>query len=385
MTHGMTKRSAVVVGAGVFGAWSALRLARDGWRVTLVDAYGPANGRASSSDHSRVIRAGYGADTIYTQWATEALTDWQWLSKKSGETLVEECGALFLGESDSAHLAATAATLTTCGVTHERLDAAAVASRYPQLGVIGLGDAIYEARGGVIRARRAVAAAVATARAYGVIYRQARVLPPDESASVPVVHLADGARLEAEQIVFACGPWLPALLPDAVGGRIRPTRQEVLYFGVPAGDVRFAVDRLPVWIDFAAGVYGIPDLDTHGFKIGLDRHGPAIDPDTADRVVGEDAIATARAFLARRFPALMDAPLVDAHVCQYENTTSGDFIIDRHPCWTNVWVVGGGSGHGFKHGPAVGKHVTDLLGGRAAVDPRFALAGKSTEAARAVY
>jgi glycine/D-amino acid oxidase-like deaminating enzyme len=97
----------------------------------------------------------------------------------------------------------------------------------------------------------------------------------------------NGARLEAEQIVFACGPWLPALLPDAVGGRIRPTRQEVLYFGVPAGDVRFAVDRLPVWIDFAAGVYGIPDLDTHGFKIGLDRHGPAIDPDTADRVVGE--------------------------------------------------------------------------------------------------
>lgn len=385
MTHGTTKRSAVVVGAGVFGAWSALRLARDGWRVTLVDAYGPANGRASSSDHSRVIRAGYGADTIYTQWATEALTDWQWLSKKSGETLVEECGALFLGEPGSAHLAATAATLTTCGVTHERLDAAAVASRYPQLGVIGLGDAIYEARGGVIRARRAVAAAVATARSYGVTYRQARVLPPDESASAPVVQLADGERLEAEQMVFACGPWLPALFPDAVGGRIRPTRQEVLYFGVPAGDVRFAVDRLPVWIDFAAGVYGIPDLDTRGFKIGLDRHGPAFDPDTADRVIGADAIATARAFLARRFPALMDAPLVDAHVCQYENTASGDFIIDRHPRWADVWIVGGGSGHGFKHGPSVGKHVTDLLGGRAAVEPRFALAGKSTDAARAVY
>jgi glycine/D-amino acid oxidase-like deaminating enzyme len=113
MTHGMSTRSVVVVGAGVFGAWSALRLARDGWRVTLIDAYGPANGRASSSDHSRVIRAGYGADTIYTTWATEALADWQWLAKKSGETLVEECGALFLGETGSAHLAATAATLTS--------------------------------------------------------------------------------------------------------------------------------------------------------------------------------------------------------------------------------------------------------------------------------
>jgi len=385
MTQGMTKRTAIVVGAGVFGAWSALRLARDGWRVTLVDAYGPANGRASSSDHSHVIRAGYGADKIYTQWATEALTDWQWLAKKSGETLVEECGALFLGAAGSPHLAATAATLTACGVTHERLDAAAVASRYPQLGVIGLGDAIYEARGGVLRARRAVAAAVATARAYGVTYRQARVLPPDESSSDPVVRLADGERLEAGQIVFACGPWLPALFPDAVGGRIRPTRQEVLYFGVPAGDARFSIERLPVWIDFAAGLYGIPDLDTNGFKVGIDQHGPPIDPDTADRVVGAEAIATARAFLARRFPALMAAPLLDARVCQYENTASGDFIIDRHPRVPGVWIVGGGSGHGFKHGPAVGKHVADLLGGRAEAEPRFALAGKSTEAARAVY
>lgn len=385
MTHNMTKRSVAVVGAGVFGAWSALRLARDGWRVTLVDAYGPANGRASSSDHSRVIRAGYGAAEIYTTWATEALADWQWLAKKSQEPLVEECGALFLGATGSPHLADTAATLTASGVTHERLDAAAVASRYPQIGVIGLGAAIYEARGGVIRARRAVAAAVATAGAYGACYRQAQVVPPNEAGGEPVVRLSNGERLEADHYVFACGPWLSAMFPDAVGARIRPTRQEVLYFGVPAGDPRFAIDRLPVWIDFAAGLYGIPDLDTHGFKVGIDRHGAAIDPDTADRVVGEDAVATARAFLARRFPALVAAPLVDAHVCQYENTATGDFLIDRHPRWPNVWIAGGGSGHGFKHGPAVGKHVTELLGGRASVEPRFALAGKSNEAARAVY
>lgn len=385
MTHSTGKRSVAVVGAGVFGAWTALRLARDGWHVTLVDAYGPANGRASSSDHSRVVRAGYGALDIYTRWATEALTDWQWLAKKAGQVLVEECGALFLGETGSPYLAETAATLTTCGVTHERLDASAVASRYPQIGVIGLGDAIYEARGGVLRARRAVAAAVAVARSYGVDYRQARVVPPDESASAPLVRLAGGETLAADAYVFACGPWLPTLFPHAVGARIRPTRQEVLHFGVPAGDARFGIDRLPVWIDFAAGVYGIPDLDAHGFKVGIDRHGPAIDPDTADRVVSAEAIATARAFFARRFPALQHAPLVDGRVCQYENTSSGDFIIDRHPQWANVWIAGGGSGHGFKHGPAVGKHVTDLLDGRAEVEPRFALAGKSVEAARAVY
>ena len=185
--------------------------------------------------------------------------------------------------------------------------------------------------------------------------------------------------------MFACGPWLPALFPRAVGERIRPTRQEVLHFGVPAGDLRFSVERLPVWIDFAAGLYGIPDLDAHGFKVGIDRHGAAIDPDAADRLVGDEAVQMTRAFFARRFPALLRAPLVDAHVCQYENTSTGDFIIDRHPQWAHVWVVGGGSGHGFKHGPAVGKHVAELLAGRAAVDSRFALAGKAGEAARAVY
>ena len=171
----------------------------------------------------------------------------------------------------------------------------------------------------------------------------------------------------------------------AVGARIRPTRQEVLHVGVPAGDSRFGVDRLPVWIDFAAGVYGIPDLDARGFKIGLDRHGPPIDPDLAERLVDPTVVAEARAFLARRFPALARAPIVDARVCQYENTSTGDFLIDQHPNWPAVWIVGGGSGHGFKHGPAVGTHVADLLAGRTAVEPRFALAAKTSAAARAVY
>jgi len=381
----MAKPSVVVVGAGVFGAWSALRLARAGWRVTLVDAYGPANGRASSSDHSRVIRAGYGAIDIYTRWATESLADWHWLSRQADIPLVEECGALFLGEPGSAHLADTAQTLSAAGVAHERLTASAVASRFPQIGVIGLGEGVLESRGGVLRARRGVQAAVAVALAAGASYQQARVLPLDESASAPVVRLSDGGTLSADHYVCACGPWLPALFPQAVGARIRPTRQEVLYFGVPSGDARFGVAHLPAWIDFASGLYGIPDLDAHGFKVGIDRHGAAIDPDGADRIVGADVVQIARTFFARRFPALLHAPLVDAHVCQYENTATGDFIIDRHPQWANVWVVGGGSGHGFKHGPAVGKHVTDLLAGRAEVEPRFALAGTAVEAARAVY
>ena len=383
MTRG--QRSAVVIGAGVFGAWAALRLAREGWQVTLVDAYGPANGRASSSDHSRVMRASYGAHPLYSRWATESLAGWHWLATKTRTALVVECGALFLGAHGSGDLDETARTLADLGVTHERMDAQCVARRYPQIGVIGLGDGLYEPRGGVLRARRAVGAAVAAARGHGATYRTARVAPLDESADAPMVRLLDGEPLTADRYVFACGPWLPALFPAAVGERIRATRQEVLHFGVPAGDSRFGVSDLPVWIDFGAGVYGIPDLDARGFKVGIDRHGPSIDPDTADRIVDPAAVQTARVFMERRFPGMARAPLVGAHVCQYENTASGDFVIDRHPAWPQVWIVGGGSGHGFKHGPAVGAHVADLLAGRAEVQARFSLSSKSTHPARAVF
>ena len=237
----------------------------------------------------------------------------------------------------------------------------------------------------MVRARQAVAAAVSLARRHGVTCQQARVRPPEPAHVEAGLHLDDGRVLQAAHYVFACGPWLPALFPEVVGARIRPTRQEVLLFGVPAGDARFSVARLPVWIDFAAGVYGIPDLDSHGFKVGIDRHGPPLDPDTADRVVTAEAIALARTFLARRFPALASAPLVDAHVCQYENTATGDFLIDRHPASDRVLLVGGGSGHGFKHGPAVGQHVADVLAGRSGLEPRFALDVAVAPAARAVY
>jgi len=177
---------------------------------------------------------------------------------------------------------------------------------------------------------------------------------------------------------------LPQLLPVAIGGRIRVTRQEVLYFGVPQADTRFAAANLPVWIDFAAGLYGIPDLDCAGFKVGIDRHGDAIDPDSADRLVDPAIVASTRTWLQARFPAIGPAPLVDARVCQYENSSTGDFIIDQHPQWSNVWIVGGGSGHGFKHGPAVGRHLAARIAGAPPID-RFTLATKSTAAARAVY
>jgi glycine/D-amino acid oxidase-like deaminating enzyme len=90
--------------------------------------------------------------------------------------------------------------------------------------------------------------------------------------------------------------------------------------------------------------------------------------------------------MTRRFPALAHAPLVESRVCEYENTSSGDFLIDRHPTLENVWLVGGGSGHGFKHGPAVGDYVARALRGELRTpEPRFSLASKQVEKHRAVH
>jgi glycine/D-amino acid oxidase-like deaminating enzyme len=290
-----------------------------------------------------------------------------------------------MGGPGNAYIDASYQTLTSLNISCALLTPEQLANRYAQMATAGLGQTLFEPHAGAIRARAAVQALVALVVArMPASYRVARLAALDESRSAPMFTLTSGETLAAGAYVCACGPWLPALFPEAVGQRIRPTRQEILHFGVPPGDTRFSLRELPVWIDFDAGLYGIPDFDARGFKVGLDRHGGAIDPDRSDRFVDAGVVDETRAWLATRFPSLGDAPLVDSHVCQYENTHSGDFIIDRHPHWHNVWIVGGGSGHGFKHGPSVGRYVATLIEG-GTPEPRFALASKRTSAARSVY
>jgi len=109
-----------------------------------------------------------------------------------------------------------------------------------------------------------------------------------------------------------------------------------------------------------------------------------MDPDTADRRASASGEEAARTLLARRFPALAKAPLSETRVCQYENSSDGHFVIDRHPGLDNVWLVGCGSGHGFKHGPAVGSHIAELVAGTAKPREPFLLAAKRPQQDRAV-
>ena len=373
-----------VIGAGAFGAWTAWHLRRAGRRVVLLDAYGAGNSRASSGGETRVIRMGYGADEVYTRWSQRSLGAWKDLARTSGEPLFHETGVLWMARDEDPLTLATLATLGRLGIRHEKLSRAELQSRWPQIALGPITWAIYEPGSGALMARRAVQAVTTQAARDGAEVRTAAVAPPRGRGRLGALATAQGP-ISAGAFVFACGPWLPKLFPDLLGERIFPTRQEVFYFGPPPGDARFAPPAMPVWVDFAEEIYGLPDIESKGFKVAPDRHGPPFDADAGERVVGAEGLAGVREFVARRFPALKDAPLVASEVCQYENSSNGDFLIDRHPSWENVWLVGGGSGHGFKHGPAVGAYAAARVLGAGAAEPRLSLATKASAQDRVVH
>ena len=373
-----------VIGAGVFGAWTAWHLRRAGASVLLADAWGPAHSRASSGGESRIIRMGYGADEIYTRMALRSLPQWQSMFERTGEDLFRRTGVLWIGRRGDPYSEATRQTLARTGAPFEIVQSSELARRYPQMRIPGADVfGIFEPESGALLARRAVAAVVRDAISQGVEWRITPAVLPVSSFPPRL----SGDPIHAGAFVFACGPWLPKLFPALLGTRIRPTRQEVFFFSPPAGDSRFAPPQLPVWIDFTdpRRPYGFPDLEARGFKLAFDRHGPDFDPDTGDRRLNDQSLADAHRFLAERFPDLRGAPLAEFRVCQYENTATGDFLIDRHPDWENVWLVGGGSGHGFKHGPAVGEYVAGQILHGGVPESRFSLASKSEVAARTVH
>jgi glycine/D-amino acid oxidase-like deaminating enzyme len=378
----------IVVGAGVFGAWTARHLQRAGHRVLLLDAWAPAHARASSGGESRLTRGSYGGDEVYTRMAWDSLAEWRGLSARAELPLFHRIGVLFFFPRVEDYVTRTIEVHRRLRLPTAILDRGAMRRLFPQVDFDGIEIGIHEPEFGALMARRAVQALVAEFVAGGGDYRQAAVRPPP-SGDGPLRHIeADGERLAADRFVFACGPWLPRLFPDLLGSRIFPTRQEVFFFAPEAGDGRFEPGRLPAWADFNAGdiYYGVPNLEGRGFKIAHDRHGPPIDPDTGDRAPSEAGIAEVRAYMERRFPGMRGRPLSEARVCQYENSANGDLLIDFHPERPNLLLVGAGSGHGFKHGPAVGKYAAELLTGTLdRIEPRFSLATKGERQDRAVH
>jgi len=358
-----------VIGAGAFGGWTALQLLERGAPVTLLDAWGPGNSRASSGGETRVMRGTYGPDQPYTEMASRALKLWQKYERRWRRQLLHRSGVLWMASGkDDAFESGSVRRLRAAKIKFQELSSPQMKKRWPQINFEGIQWGIFEPECGYLDARASCQAVVEAFVRAGGQYRQLAVLPAgleaDDAGNKPLqnIALSDGSRIKVDRYVFACGPWLGKLFPHTIGELVQATKQDVFFFGTPAGDDRFTDANLPVWADHRGRFrYGIPGRDLRGFKIADDTRGPSFDPTDGERVITPETLGDIREYVGFRFPALKDAPLVETRVCQYEQTPDGHFIIDRHPSMENVWLVGGGSGHGFKHGPAVGEMIAELI------------------------
>ncbi len=353
----------VVVGAGAFGGWTALHLREMEHGVTLLDAYGPGNGRAASGGETRQIRVGYGDQEIYSRWVLRALEKWKEREQEFGESLLLTSGRLQLASAWTSELRATRSVFEKLGVAYEVVPHDELSKRHPQMRFEGVEFSLFEPGAGVLRARHSMQVVARAFEKKGGRFRIGRAEPPAGAGStLGRISLAGGGSLSAGTYVFACGPWLPKVFPELLGRKIFTPRRDTFFFGTPAGDDRFDYPNLPNFDD--VGYYGFPNVDSRGFKLCPMGERVAFDPDLDERVHNAYLLQRARAFLAHRFPALANQPLLESRVCQTEMTVDEHFIVQKHPDWSNVWIAGGGSGHGFKHGPVVGEYVARRVAGK---------------------
>jgi sarcosine oxidase len=352
----------VVVGAGAFGGWTALYLREMGVDVAMVDAYGAGNARASSGGETRQIRAGYASQEYYTRWVVDAFARWKKRQAAWGRTLFFETGQLQLAPEWTKAMKETQTVLDRVGVETHVLAHADVVRRFPQVNADGITVAVFTPGTGVLKAREGCqAVADAFVRAGGQFTIARASLGRQAGGKLQDVTLSSGRTIAAESFVFAVGPWLPKVFPDVMANKMRSPRQLELFFGTPPGDERFTYPNFPNWA--VARAYGFPSIEGRGFKVAMEGT-QLVDPDTQQRVPTAEEIAKAREFVARWFPPLRDQPLVEAKVCQYEMSVDSNFIVQRHPALENVWLVGGGSGHGYKHGIVLGEYVANRVLGK---------------------
>ena len=372
-----SKPHIAVIGAGAFGGWTALYLLRGGARVTLLDAWGPGNSRSSSGGETRIMRGAYGPDQPYTKLAARALDLWKQHESQWKQKFFFPIGVLWMVEGDDTFERGSIPLLKEAGIPFEQLAVKELERRWPQISFEDVKWAIHEPQSGYLLARSSTQAVVDHFVAEGGEYRQTAVaVSPDlENGQLKGLLLSENSEIAVDTYIFACGPWLGKLFPQTIGPHFRSTRQEIFFFGTPAGDPSYNDGNLPVWGDHSDRfIYGIPGNQGRGFKMADDTRGPDFDPTSGERVTSQKNIDAARRYLAYRFPGMKDAPLLEARVCQYENTVDNNFIIDRHPKNSNLWIVGGGSGHGFKHGPALGEMVAKIVLQDEPADPLYRLA-----------
>jgi glycine/D-amino acid oxidase-like deaminating enzyme len=371
---------AIVVGAGAFGGWTALHLLRKGFQVTLVDQFGPGNSQSSSGGETRLIRAFYDKQ-IYFDMTLRALELWKENEPKMDRKVFHQTGLLLFNyKPTTPELEVAWPLYKKAGLALEKVSLSEAATRWPQVSTTGLDHIMYDPQAGYLDARDSCAAVLNLFINEGGTFIQQKVKDENfKSGKATSITLEDGRMLEADNFVFACGPWLVRLFPQLTK-KLKVTRALELFFSPPPGESDLMEHRLPTWMDrdldgpFRS--FGVPGSAYRGFKIGItppENNNVTDRFETYDRVITAEELKLAHGVLAKRFPKMGGRPLIEQRVCQYTMTPDTDYILDKHPEASNLWVMGGDSGHGFKVGPAFGELAANTVAGEAKVMDVFAL------------
>ena len=368
----MAKQHIVVIGAGAFGSWTAYHLRQMNVDVTLLDTWGPGNGRSSSGGESRIIRSVYGADEIYVKAVRRSFELWKHFEQEWQASIYEPTGSLWLLPENDTYLKGSMPLLEKYNFSLDEWTLDQTKQRYPQINLEGIKKVYFEKEAGLLHARKACRAVVKAFIKNGGTYQQATV---KQVVNKQTIELSTGQKIDADRFVFCCGPWLKKLFPTLLDPYLTISKQEIYYFGTPSGTSAFHCSDLPIWLEMGKEImYGIPATSERGFKIANDTRKEAFDPDTSDRTPTLSEVNTAKKFIQHRFPKMGLAPLLESRVCQYTNSPDGHFIIDRHPDFDQVIIAGAGCGHAFKMGPAIGAYLAELALDKLPVNPFFALA-----------
>lgn len=348
---------AVVIGAGVFGVWTAYTLLKRGLSVTLVDAFGAGNVNSGSGGPTRMVQTDTDT-TAYIRSTIAAFPKWKQAEELSGQRFLYEIGRLRL-ELDDKHLQRAKerqANQRQFGIDNtEIMDGAEVRKRWPQI----RGDDVVFAsfNGGgpggstLLASKACKAIADLFVKSGGTLVIGEAVPVVSKQGTLDGIRLASGQQISGGKYVFVCGWKLPQLFSDLLGERIIVEGRDVFYYDVGRDNQRYAYQNMPAWSVPAENVYGFPAIDGEGLKVA-----PSYDPSKSS-----DLAADMRKFTDGRFPGMKDSALKIVRKCWVDLTIDYDFLVDEHPAWTNAYLVGGGSGHGFKHGPNIGEDAARLV------------------------
>ena len=368
----------IVVGAGIFGITAAHELRARGYRVAVLDPGPLPHPLAASTDISKVIRMEYGPDEQYMAMVEQSLPGWQRWNEEFGDTIYHETGVAMLTRAPMAPGGfeyESYQLLLKRGHRPQRLDAGAIAQRFPAWKPGAYVDGFFHARAGYAESGRVVTALIDRARSEGVDVRSGQEVVELLTAGgrVSGVRSRAGQVFHAGHIVVAAGTWTPLLLPE-LAPMMRSVGQPVFHLK-PADPVPFSPAHFPVFTADVAntGWYGFPLHPREGVvKLANHGVGQLLHPGKDERIVtGADA-RNLRAFLTGALPALAGAPIVHTRRCLYCDTLDEHLWIDRHPRRQGLTVAAGGSGHGFKFAPILGQLIADAVEGRPnAWLPRF--------------